>query len=184
MKTNTYLLFNVTYEWCIGLCHKDYLKMKTIGTSCNVSIHIHRDTSPFMIMSTDAYAIMIMMMMIIPRMTPRGLLTSGQLTRLWWVQGGANYLGIYNHTCGSCVEKYYTSNFCPDWKSPIWLFLNDRSLHHELHVFAFPNPNSGATYWVFLKILKPCATAFSGKGKASHTAYDDIAIRDHDTCIR
>ena len=28
-----------------------------------------------------------------------------------WVQGGVNHLGIHSHTCGSCVRKYYTSNF-------------------------------------------------------------------------
>ena len=25
--------------------------------------------------------------------------------------GGANRLGIHTRMCGSCVEKYYTSNF-------------------------------------------------------------------------
>ena len=34
-----------------------------------------------------------------------------QLVRLWWIQGGAYRSGIHARKCGSCVEKYYTSNF-------------------------------------------------------------------------
>ena len=87
MMTNIYIVLSVTYKRCIGLCHEDNLKMKVIGTSCIVCVHIRRDTSPFMMMSTNTYAMM--MMMIMPRMTLRGLLTFGcrykQLTRLWWV---------------------------------------------------------------------------------------------------
>ena len=40
MKTNTYMLLRVIYEWCIGLCHEDDLKMKTIGISCILCVHV------------------------------------------------------------------------------------------------------------------------------------------------
>ena len=83
MKVNACILFRVMCEWCIGLCHKDDLTMKTL---CILCAHKHRVTSPFMMMSTDAYAIMLM-----PCMTLKDLLIFGrrygQLTRLWWVQG-------------------------------------------------------------------------------------------------
>jgi len=123
MKNNTYMLVRVIYERYIGLCHEDDLKMNTIGTSCILCVHIHRDTSPFMMMSTDAYAMMMMMIIIIMlHITLRGLLTSKrghrQLARLWCVQGGANRLGIHTRTCGLCVEKYYTSNFVWTWGHP------------------------------------------------------------------
>ena len=45
----------VMFERCIGLCHQDDLKMKTIGTSCILCVYIHQDTSLFMMMSIDAY---------------------------------------------------------------------------------------------------------------------------------
>ena len=34
-----------------------------------------------------------------------------QLVRLWWTQGGAYRSGTHARKCGSCVGKYYTSNF-------------------------------------------------------------------------
>ena len=74
MKANTCMLLRETYEPCIGLCHKDDLKMKTIGTSCILCVHIHWVTSPFMMMSRDAYT-MIMMMIIMSRIILGGLLT-------------------------------------------------------------------------------------------------------------
>ena len=46
----------------------------------------------------------------------------------------------------------------------------------KLYAFAF-NPNKGVAYWVFLKILKLCATLFSGKDKIPYTADGVIAIR-------
>jgi len=67
MKVNACMLLRVMCEQCIGLCHKDDLKMKTTGTSCILCVHIHRDTSPFMMMSTDAYTMM--MIIIMSRMT-------------------------------------------------------------------------------------------------------------------
>ena len=76
MKTNTYMVLRVIYEWCIGVCHEYDLKMKTIRTSCILCVHIQRDTSPFMMMSTDVYTMM--MMVIMPSMTLKGLLTSGR----------------------------------------------------------------------------------------------------------
>ena len=76
MKINTCMLPRVMCERCIGLCHKDDLKMKTIRTSCILCIHIHWVTSPFMMMSMDVYNMT--MITIMPRMTLRGLLTSGR----------------------------------------------------------------------------------------------------------
>ena len=59
--------------------------------------------------------------------------------------GGANRLEIYAHTCQSCVGKYYTSNFVRTGDD-LYDCFNDRSLDHELHVLAFPDPNNGVTY--------------------------------------
>ena len=73
---------------------------------------------------------------------------------------------------------------------------NNRSLDHELHVFAFSNINNGLTYCVFLvfafsninngltyciflKILKLCATSIPGKGKTTMyglRSVDDIVL--------
>ena len=98
MKTNTYILLSLTYERCTGLCHEEYLKMKIIGVSCILRVHIHRDTSSFMMMSTDAYA---MMMMIMPCMKLNGLLTSerryGLLAQLCWVRGWEPSGDLHSH---------------------------------------------------------------------------------------
>ena len=76
MKVNACMLLRVTCEQCIGLCHKDNLKMKTTGTSCVLCVHIHHVTSLLMRMSTDAYTMMIIIIM--PCMILEGLLTSGR----------------------------------------------------------------------------------------------------------
>lgn len=52
--------------------------------------------------------------------------------------------GRRKSTLRLCVEKYYTSNLARTGKLPKIM----------LHVFAFLDPNSEITYWVFLKILK------------------------------
>ena len=54
-----------------------------------------------------------------------------------------NRLSIHARTCGSCVGKYCTSNFVRAGGHP-YDGSNDRSLDHELHVFAFLN----AIAWV------------------------------------
>ena len=53
--------------------------------------------------------------------------------------GGANRLGIHARTCESCVGKYYTSNLVRTGGN-LYDGFNDRSLEHELHVFAFFRP--------------------------------------------
>ena len=63
MKVNACMLLRVMCEWRIGLCLKDDLKMKTIGTSYILCVHIHRDTSPFMMMSADAHSMMMRVFM-------------------------------------------------------------------------------------------------------------------------
>ena len=87
IKANVCMLLRVMCEWWKELHHKHDLKMKTMGTSCILCVHIHRDTFLFMMICTDAYTMM--MMMVMHRMTLRGLLTSerrnGQLAWLWWV---------------------------------------------------------------------------------------------------
>ena len=75
MKANACMLPRVMCERCIGLCHKNDLKIKTTWTSCILCVHIHQLTSSFMMMSMDAYTIM-MMMMIMPCMIYGGLLIS------------------------------------------------------------------------------------------------------------
>ena len=42
MKANTCMLLRVMCKSYIRLCHKYDLKMKTIGTSCILCVHIHR----------------------------------------------------------------------------------------------------------------------------------------------
>ena len=74
MKVNACMLPRVMCERCIGLCHKNDLKIKTTWTSCILCVHIHQLTSSFMMMSMDAYTIM--MMMIMSHMILRGLLSS------------------------------------------------------------------------------------------------------------
>ena len=85
--------------------------------------------SSFMMLSTDAY--IMMMIIIMPRMTLEGLLTSGRWLRraspTMMGPGDVNHLGIHAHTCGSCVGKYYTSNFVWTRGHPYDDF-NDRSL--------------------------------------------------------
>ena len=71
MKINACTLLTVMCERCIGLCHKNDLEVKTIGTLCILCVHIHRDTSPFMVTSTDAYTMIMMIMMIMSCMILR-----------------------------------------------------------------------------------------------------------------
>jgi len=57
------MLLRVLCERCIGLCPKDDLKMKTIENSCILCVHMHRDTSQFMMMSADAQSMMMRVFM-------------------------------------------------------------------------------------------------------------------------
>ena len=129
MKTNACMLLRVMCEWCIGLYHKDDLKMKTIRISCNLCFHIHRVTSSFMRMSTDGYTMMMIFIML--DMTFGRLLTSG--CRLWTASptmmglGGVNCQEIHARMCGSCVGKYYAPNFILIGGHPYDGF-NERSL--------------------------------------------------------
>ena len=81
MKANACMLLRVMCEWCIGLCLKDDLKMKTIGTSCILYVNIHRDTSSFMMISLNPHSMMIIKVFM-GSMTPRVSLTSGRRCRL------------------------------------------------------------------------------------------------------
>ena len=63
MKANACMLLIIMCERCIGLCHKDDSKMKTVGTLCILCVHIHRDTFSFMMKSTDTYTMIMMMIM-------------------------------------------------------------------------------------------------------------------------
>ena len=48
---------NIRIEF--GLCHKDVFNdKKSLGPHAFLCVHKHRDTSPFMMMSTDVYATM------------------------------------------------------------------------------------------------------------------------------
>ena len=111
----------VICERCIRLCHKDDLKMKTIRISCILCAHIHWVTSPFMIMCTDAYTMM--MIIIMPHMTRLRIASSTMMG----LEGCKSRLGIHASTCGSCIGKYYTSNFVPTRDHPYDDF-NNRSL--------------------------------------------------------
>ena len=68
----------------LGLCHEDVFKTRNHRDLMHFCVHKHRASSPFMMMSTDVYTTM--MMVIMPHMTLRGLLTSkrryGQLARI------------------------------------------------------------------------------------------------------
>ena len=63
--------------------------------------------------------------------------------------GGANRLEIHACTCGSCVGKYYTSNFVRTGGHPYDGF-NDRFLTMSYICVAFPNPNGRVTYLLSL----------------------------------
>ena len=80
MKANACMLLKVMCERCIGLCLKDDLKIKTMGTSFILYVNIHRDTSSFMMISANPHSMMIMVFM--GSMTPRVSLTSGRRYRL------------------------------------------------------------------------------------------------------
>ena len=153
-------------------------------TSCILCVHIHRVTSPFMMMSVGAYTMM--MMTILPRMILEGLLTSGhryrKLARLWRVHGAANHLGIHARRFGSCVRKSTYLQFCIEWRPPYDDF-NNRSLDYELHVFEFSDPIVGSLTEYFLKYSSPVLLLFQVKARHHCTVDDDIASRDHGTCI-
>ena len=72
MKAYAYMLPRVICEEYVRLCHMNDFRMKSIGTSCILYLHLHWDTSPFMMMSTDTYTMI--MMMIMPCMIFKGLL--------------------------------------------------------------------------------------------------------------
>ena len=118
-------------------------------------------------MSTDAYTIMIMMM-IMPCMILEGLLylrmsNYNQLARLWWAQGV--YEPPHSHLWAVYREVLHIQFV---WSRGYLYNGFEWSVHnHELHVFTFSYPNSGVTYGVFLKILTQavCYFYFSGKGK-------------------
>ena len=84
MKAKVCILLTVICEVYIGLCHKDVLKMKNLRDLMHFVCTYTSSYFPFMMMSTDAYTTMIMIIM--PCMTLRGLLTStrryNQLARL------------------------------------------------------------------------------------------------------
>ena len=94
--------------------------------------------------------------------------TSGyeQLAWLWWVLEGANRLETHARTCGSCVGKYYTSNFVLTG-GYLYDGFNDRSLIMSCTCLHSLAPIVEVAFWVFLKILESCATSISGKGKTS-----------------
>ena len=54
-----------------------------------------------------------------------------------------------------CVEKYYISNFCPDWKPK---FKTIKYFYEKFVYVCIANPTSEVTYWIFSKILKSCTT--------------------------
>ena len=155
------------------LCLKDGLKMKTIGTSCILcsytlgyfSIyddeygHVHYDDD-------DEYG----------RVhydddhhhashDTQGLQTLDIATNASsTIMGrGAKRLGFHTRTCGSCVGKYYTSNFVRTGGHPYDGF-HDKSLIMSCMSLYFLTTIVGS-----LKILKQCecATSISGKGNAS-----------------
>ena len=72
-----------------GIASQELFKMQTTGTSCILYAHLHWVTSYFMMMSTDAYT---MMIIITPCMIFNDLLylqtsSYSPLVRLWLAQG-------------------------------------------------------------------------------------------------
>ena len=158
MKANACMLLRVICERYIALCHKDDLKMKTIGTSCILCVHKHRVTPPFMIMSTNAYT---MMMMIMPRMT----------------------LGFCWSTLICVGRVYYTSNFIWTRANPYDGF-NDRFLIMSCMCLHSLTPIVGPfTAKYFLNYASRVLLLFQVKSRHLYTADDDISSRDHVTCI-
>lgn len=69
MKTYASMLPRVICEGSVwGLCHMNDFKIKSIRTSCILYAHLHWDASPSMMMSMNAYTMMIMIMIIMPCM--------------------------------------------------------------------------------------------------------------------
>ena len=145
MKANACMLLRVMCERCIGLCLKDDLKMKIIGTSCILCVHIYWDTSPVMMMSADAHNKMIRVF--IGSMTLWGSANIRTRYKLAWPKRVQEVckppVDSHSHMWVVCREILHIQ-FVRDRRPPLWWFLNNRSLNHELHVFAFPYPNSGS----------------------------------------
>ena len=127
---------------------------------------------------------MMMMIMIMPRMILKGMLTSRRLAT-------DNYLG-YHGSRGCklfggltltrlCVGKYCTSNFV--WTGGhFYDGFNYRSLIMSCMCLHSLTP---IVVGVFFKLLKSCANSiFQMKARHPCTADDHITIQDHDICIR
>ena len=158
--------------------------MKTIGPSCILFIHLHWVTSPFMMMSTDAYNMM--MIIIIVMFCIEVLLTFGvQLQTTSPTMMGLEGANCLVDSCSHmwlCVGKYYTTNFVRT-RGHLYDGFNSWFLIMSC-MFAFPNPNNGVYYSVFLKVLKSCATSiFQIKARHPYTIDNGITNKDHGTCI-
>ena len=100
------------WRMCEFVSH-EWFKIKSIGISYILYVHLDHDTSPFM-MNMDAYTMM-MMIIIMPYMIFEGLLylqtyDYSQLARPCRPRGCASSPGGLTLACvGPCIEKYYTS---------------------------------------------------------------------------
>ena len=96
--------------------------------------------------------------------------------------GGANHLGTHTRTCGSCVEKYYTSNFLQT-RSHIYDGFNDRPLGMSYMCLHSLTPIMGLLTEYFLKYSSCLLLLFQAKARHPCAADDYITRKDHGTCI-
>ena len=159
--------------------------MKLVGISYILCVHIHWVTSPFMIMSIDAYTML--MMMIMPRMMLGGLLTSRHLAMDNQLDcdgfKGVNRLGTHACMCWLCVGKYYTSYFVRTG-GHVYNGFNDRFLSISYMYFHSLTSTVGSLIEYFLKYSSNILPLFQVKAKHPCTSDDNITSKDHDTNIR
>ena len=97
--------------------------------------------------------------------------------------GGANRLGIHARMCRSCVGKYYASNFVRTGGHPYDGF-NDRFLIMSCMCLHSLTSIVGSLTKYSLKYSSHVLLLFHVKARHLYTAGDEIAIKDHGTCIR
>ena len=156
--------------------------METIGTSCILCVHKHRITSPFMMMSMDAYT-MIMIIIIMPHMKLGGILTSEHPT----MESYPDYVGSRRcelsgdsrlHMWVVCREVLVQTGGHPNDA------FNDRSLIMSCMWFHSLNPIVRSLTEYFSKYSSLVLLLIQVKAKTPCTTYNDITSKDQDTCIR
>ena len=96
--------------------------------------------------------------------------------------GGANCLGTHARTYGSCVEKYYISNFV--WiGGHLYNGFTDRSLVMRCMCLYSLTSIVGSLIEYFLKYSSCITSIFQVKARYPRMNDDDNISKDHGICI-